>query len=169
VDKINKVDGKHIVELTPVTITFDDGLSVDIKTTYEIFKDGKIQTNRKILSITDENKGIYIQEYFKGCYGFTEYPEDMNGILLEIESDKKEFIEYKYDARDIKLDRANRVSASIEKINTKIVLEAKNQEAFSGEIIEGHLFNPFYTLKLTYKLDISTKEVTSCLEIQKLK
>ena len=169
VDKINKVDGKHIVELTPVTITFDDGLSVDIKTTYEIFKDGKIQINRKILSITDENKEIYIQEYFKGCYGFTEYPEDMNGILLEIESDKKEFIEYKYDAREIKLDRANRLSASIDKINTKIVLEAKNQKAFSGEIIEGHLFNPFYTLKLIYKLDISTKEATSCLEIQKLK
>jgi hypothetical protein len=160
-------EGTHVT-LTPAEINFKSGLSLSIVTTYHFLKNGKIIIDREIADISDANAEIEITEYFKGCYGVTEYPEDMRGIILSANGDTEESIVYEYRNRKIKVANAKSVSAIIPQIQTEVVMEPGNEPCISGRAIEGYLFNPYFTLELKYKTK-KGKKVGTCLQIRKKK
>lgn len=169
VDAIDRFGDVTQVKLTPVKIKFKTGLTAQIATVYEFSKDGEINIKRRLVDISDENEQLEVMEYFKGCYGFTEYAEDMHDIVLAVEGENDSSIVYDYSARTISTKNAKSVSATIPQVNTKVSLVPVKGTALLAEVEEGHLFNPFYTLKLNYCISGEKKEVVTCLKIQKMK
>lgn len=155
--------GTHTT-LTPAKLTFQDGLHAEIETTYHFPGSGQILIARKIKALSDPQAVLQVQEYLKGCYGTTEYPEDMHGIQLGVEGEKSIAFEYLYRGRVIETANARATRARIPQINTEIRLEAVDGPALSGKAVEGILFNPYYTLTLAYSLTLG-KETHTCLRL----
>lgn len=155
------------VRLTPASLLFKNGLQVEIETIYEFYPNGIIMIRRKLVRTSDQAAKIGIQEYFKGCYGFTEYAEDLHGIILEVEGDDHKELVYDYNSEWIQVPNGTKASASIPPIQTYISLEPAEGTALSAEAAEGHLFNPYYSLKLHYELSENRKEAVTCLTIRK--
>ena len=153
--------------LTPANLKFADGLEVEIQTVYTFVKGGRIEISRNINSASDADAVLEMTEYIKGCYGFTEYPENMKGI--EFYFDGKKVGDYEYASRTLSSDTANKVSVAIPQITTEAVLEAVNMEPDSVSVMDGHLFVPYYTMKVKYTVPSNVKEVKSCLTIKRTK
>lgn len=78
-------EGKdRILTLDPVDIEFAD-LTVTIQSVIT-FTEGSsaIKIDRKVLSMSDPDADVTINEYMVGCYGTTEYTEDMSSLTLSI-------------------------------------------------------------------------------------
>jgi hypothetical protein len=166
-----------VLTLDPVTIEFAD-LTVTLQTK-EYFTEGssEIRIERRLLKMSRPDAKVELNEYMVGCYGTTEYPEDMTGITLRCESkgqkaDRK--IEYAYQCREESLEGADAVSAVIPAVQTKVSLypadqEQKNAAGVSdakGYIKEGYAFSPMYTLG--YRKQMGEREVfTTCLRLEK--
>lgn len=147
----------RILTLDPVEIEFD-GLTVTLETK-EYFEEGSgsIRIERSILNMSDPEAKVEIHEYMVACYGTTEYPEDMTGILLTCEKgDASESISYAYKCREASVSGAEEVSAVIPAIETKVSLKADAKDAL-GYIREGYAFSPMFTLG--YKKTMTEKEV----------
>ncbi len=157
---------KRRLVLDPIEVVFED-VTVKIQTVH-IFEEGSgtIRTDRRILHISDEEKEVEIREYMVGCYGTTEYPEDMTDIVLECIGKKEmKSIPYAYECREEGLLGAERLSAVIPPIKTRVSLECKETSAF-GVVREGYAFSPMFTLEYTKK--ITDKEVfTTWLSLEK--
>lgn len=166
VEDVKKGSDLTTLTLAPVTLTFKDGLTVKMQTVYRFLAGGEIEVVRTILEKSDANADLEIQEYVKACYGFTEYPENMKGIGLCI--DGKEVHSYDYNAKAFACDKANEVSATVPAIHTEIALAGKSRKPDSVSIEDGHLFTPFYVLKLNYTLSNEEKEVVTCLKLKKI-
>ena len=71
----------RILTLDPVDIEFYD-LTVKLQTKI-YFEEGssKIRHERTILEMSNPDAEVEINEYMVACYGTTEYPEDMTGML----------------------------------------------------------------------------------------
>ena len=151
------IDGKktRILTLDPVDIEFYD-VKLTLQTK-EYFEEGSsnIKIERNILSMSDPDAEVYLDEYITACYGTTEYPEDMTGITLTCEGENPQSINYEYKCRDAKLDGATAVSAVIPAIQTKVSLTPSAKA--EGYIEEGYAFSPMF--KLGYKKQIKDKEV----------
>ena len=92
------------------------------------------------------------------CYGTTEYPEDMSGILLSCEGtsdSENRTISYEYRCREADLFGAKAVSAVIPAIETKVSMTASDNA--DGYIREGYAFSPMFTLG--YKKILTDKEM----------
>lgn len=149
-------EGKtRILTLDPVTIEFSD-LSVTLQTK-EYFEEGSgsIKIERNILEMSKPDADVELNEYMVACYGTTEYPEDMTGIILKCEGAEEKTISYEYRCREESLQGASAVSAVIPAIETKVSL-APSSEA-QGYIREGYAFSPMFTLG--YKKKITDKEM----------
>lgn len=147
----------RILTLDPVEIEFD-GLTVTLETR-EYFEEGSgsIRIERSILNMSDPEAKVEIHEYMVACYGTTEYPEDMTGILLTCEKgEESESISYTYKCREASVSGAEEVSAVIPAIETKVSLKADAKDAL-GYIREGYAFSPMFTLG--YKKTMTEKEV----------
>lgn len=157
----------RVLTLDPVVIEFE-GLTVTLQTK-EYFKEGSkaIQIERKILSMSNPDAEIEINEYMVACYGTTEYSEDMTGITLKCTGKAEEkVIEYAYRCREEELLQAGCVEAVIPAIETKVFLTSDDSEGVVGYIKEGYAFSPMFTLG--YKKKISDKEVfTTWLNLEK--
>lgn len=160
-----KREGEDVkLVLAPVDITFSDGLTVKLQTRYTFAKDGSILITREILEKSEKYAEVSLTEYLKGCYGFTEYPEKMKGIVLS--ADDKEQLDYRYDGQKLVTEGGRAVTAAIPQISTQVELCAVNVEPESTEVGEGTLFSPFYTMKINYQnVD---KEVQTCLTVRKM-
>ena len=147
----------RVLALDPVDIEFE-GLTVKLQTK-EYFEEGSgnIRIERTILEMSDPTAKVEINEYMVACYGTTEYPEDMTGIILTAEKeDAKETIHYEYKCREAALAGATEVSAVIPAIETKVSMTADAADA-EGYIREGYAFSPMFTLG--YKKTMTDKEV----------
>ena len=83
-------EGKtRILTLDPVTIEFAD-LTVKLQTK-EYFEEGtgSVKIERTILEMSNPDAEMELNEYMVACYGTTEYPEDMSGILLKCEGSEE--------------------------------------------------------------------------------
>ena len=116
---------------------------------------GCIRIAREILSISVPGAKVEIHEYLSACYGTTEYPEDMSGILLRCEGTPAKEIIYAYRCREESLPDAEEVSAVIPAIKTKVRMQAS--KGAEGYIREGYAFSPMFTLG--YKKQVAEKEV----------
>jgi hypothetical protein len=149
--------------LTPAKMTFSDGLDISIETEYRFIGGGAISITRRLLSVSDPSAALTAREYLKGCYGVTEYPEDMRGITLKVDGDQPQALEYAYRRRELRSDHAKTVTAVIPQITTSVALEA-NTPAQSGYVLEGLLFSPYYTLAMDYELTPG-KEISTWLSL----
>lgn len=166
IEKVERTDCSSTLTLAPVDVKFDDGVEMKLQTVYEFLPEGKISVIRRVLGISDPDAEIEIQEYVKGCYGFTEYPEDMKNIDLFVDSQK--VLDYSYSSTNTKREGGKTVSVTIPEITTEFELGAETA-ADSVEIRDGHLFEPYYLMKLNYTVTADTKEVRSWLQIRKTK
>lgn len=152
------------VRLTPARLNFMGGFSVEIETTYHLPGQGQIIIARRLTDVSDPAVELRVQEYFKGCYGITEYPVDMHGIQLTVQGDETLALDYTYRHRHVRTSKARAVSARIPQINTGVRLEARHAAALVGQATEGFMFSPFFTLTLDYALSLHT-ETRSCLHL----
>ena len=145
----------RILTLDPVTIEFSD-LKVTLQTK-EYFEEGRgsIRIERTILNMSRPDASVELNEYMTACYGTTEYPEDMSGILLRCEGAEEKAISYEYRCREESLTGASAVSAVIPAIETKVSMTASDTAL--GYIKEGYAFSPMFTLG--YKKNITDKEM----------
>ena len=144
-------EGKtRILTLDPVEIEFSD-LTVTLQTK-EYFEEGSssVKIERKILELSNPDAEVELNEYMVACYGTTEYPEDMTGILLKCEGKEEKSIVYEYRCREESVVGASTVSAVVPAIETKVSLVPDGEA--EGYIREGYAFSPMFTLGYKTKL-----------------
>lgn len=163
IEKVERTSEGSILTLAPVDVVFDSGLAIKLQTVYNFGADGKMTLTRKLLSVSDADAEFEMQEYVKGCYGFTEYPEDMKKIDLYIDGEK--IRDYDYSNKNTVKVGGKSVGVSVPEITTEFSLGSDNCD--SVEISDGHLFEPYYTMKANFKVTGKDKEVTSWLQIKK--
>ena len=151
------------VTLTPAHLKFQSGLIVDLETVLEIKEIGVIEIIRRLVSISDPSAVLTLREQLKGCYGVTEYPEDLHGARLAVQGDRPQELEFAYQRRQISTPQGLEAAVVLPQITTRVSLEAQTP-ALSAQAIEGLLFSPYYTLVLEYEIAIG-KEVCTCLKL----
>ncbi len=145
----------RILTLDPVELVFRGMTAKLVTRIYFEEGTGCIRIAREILSISVPGAKVEIHEYLSACYGTTEYPEDMSGILLRCEGTPAKEIIYAYRCREESLPDAEEVSAVIPAIKTKVRMQAS--KGAEGYIREGYAFSPMFTLG--YKKQVAEKEV----------
>lgn len=137
----------RILRLAPVELKFQT-MTAALQTTY-YFEEGsaRIGVKREILTSSSRDARLELSEYMTGCYGTTEYPEDMTGIILECggRNDVKS-LSYEYRCREEQAEGGTFARAVIPAIHTAVSLEAENAD--QSFIREGYAFSPMYTLGL---------------------
>jgi hypothetical protein len=155
----------RILTLDPVTVEFRD-LSVDIVSEFRMREGtGRIDVIRKVVATTDPVADITIDEYFTGCYGTTEYPEDLTGVRLSIEgASGRESIDYAYRCREASIAGASRVEALVPQVDTNLSMGSAGDAV--GYFREGMAFSPMFTIGI--QADIrGCAEVATWLRVEK--
>lgn len=146
-------EGKdRILTLDPVDIEFAD-LTLKLQTVIT-FTEGSsaIKTERKVLEMSNPSADVTINEYMVGCYGTTEYTEDMSSLTLRIDkAEDTKTLPYEYKCRDMAVDGADKVSCTVHPIKTLVSMTCEGREK-SGYVKEGYAFSPMFTLGYTGKL-----------------
>ncbi len=153
-----------VLELKEQTVSFQNGVTATLKTVITMEPNGKIVFRREIADCS-EDVAFTGTEYVKGCYGTTEYPEELKGIVLS--ADEKSLV-FNYEGRYLEKEQASTVSAFIPTLETEISLVSKEGDFVNGSVEEGYLFNPYYTLCQTATLTAKKGMVTElCLKKRK--
>ena len=160
-------DGKNrVLTLDPVDIEFAD-LTVKLQTVMTFIEGtGTIKIERRVLEMSDLTAEVTINEYMVGCYGTTEYTEDMSSLTLAIEKDgEKETLAYEYKCREVSMAAAGKVSCTLPPIDTVVSMNCEGREK-EGYFKEGYAFSPMFTIGYNGKL--ADKEVfTTWLNLEK--
>ena len=148
-----------ILTLDPVDIEFYD-LTVTLQTVITFEKGSSaVKYERKILKMSDPDAEVTINEYMVGCYGTTEYTEDMSSLTLGVDAgDESAVILYQYRCREAATPGADRVWCRIPPIKTEVSMRAAGRDA-RGFVREGYAFSPMFTLG--YEGTLKDKEVFS--------
>jgi hypothetical protein len=155
-------DGIHL-DLTDIKLTFASGVSAKLNTTIIIRKDASVEFVRKITESSDANATFLLTEYCKGCWGTTEYPEEMGGIELSVPG---ESVVFSYEGRILRSQAPGAVTAAIPALDTVLGLELKAGQSAGCEAEEGYLFNPYYTLRQSAEVTCG-KEMRTVLWLRK--
>lgn len=155
------------VRLTPARVAFANGVRLSIETEFLFAAGGTIRILRRLAELSDPNVEVRIREYFKGCWGITEYPERMKGIQLAVDGASKPTLAYDDQGRTIRSEAAQSVRARVPQVQTEVMLDAGDEPALLGTAIEGFLFNPYYTLSLDKCLK-PDKAVTTWLRMTRI-
>ncbi len=142
----------RILTLDPVDIEFSD-LTVKLQTVLTFAEGaGSIKIQRYILEMSDPEADVTIDEYMVGCYGTTEYPEDMSSLTFcAVKGEEKKELAYEYKCREVSLMDAERVSCKLPPVRTLVSLTCEGREK-KGYFKEGYAFSPMFTLGYTGKL-----------------
>jgi hypothetical protein len=154
------------VELAPIGFAFDDGLSGTLVTRYHFSGNGGIHISRAISSLSESGAVLELAEYFKGAPGRTEYPEDLHGIVLEMDGESPQRLDFDYSGQWQESAGARWVSALVPQVNSLVTLSVEGEDCLrtSGAFCAGHLFSPYFTLKLTQTLQ-GNGTIQSCLKL----
>ena len=156
----------RILTLDPVEITFSD-VNVTIRTVITFSEgDSSIRIDRKVLSVSDPEAEIGIREYMVGCYGTTEYTEDMSSLTLFLARERSvKTIPYEYRCREEKMRNAEQAACVLPPIRTEVSMYCEGRDKV-GYIQEGYAFSPMFTIGFTGSL--KEKEVfTTWLRLQR--
>jgi hypothetical protein len=143
------VKGKDGPELVTDPVTLDvGGVNVTVVSAFRFPGGGVVEIERRVLAISDPTATLELVETHRGCWGTTEYPEDMRGIILAAESgaDRRE-LRYAYGARTLRIAAPQRVEATLPMARCQVALQPV-EGVENGEAVEGFMFQPFYTLSL---------------------
>jgi len=161
-------NGLRILSLNDVEIEFKD-LTIKVASQFELCEgSGEIIITRKITEISDPGASLIINEYLTGCYGTTEYPEDLTGVVLSGTSrgnKKKKEIKYAYKCREQVIADVDTVQAVIPQIASKLTLFPVDTTA-EGYFREGYAFSPMFTIGLKKSCKYK-EEYRSCLRVEK--
>ena len=155
-------NGVRSLTLDPAEIEFRN-LKCTVQTVIS-FKEGdsSIRIDRKLLSCTDPDAEITVDEYMVGCYGTTEYPEDMTSLTLSLD---EESLAYEYKCRELHKENADRAECVLPPVKTRVILECEASRK-EGYVKEGYAFSPMFTLG--YKAVLKAGEgVTTWLRLEK--
>ena len=142
-------EGKdRVLTLDPVEIEFSD-LRVRLQTVIT-FSEGSssIRFDRKLLSVSQPDAEVTIKEYLVGCYGTTEYTEDMSSLRLSVDD---EVLPYEYKCRELSAAGAEEVSCTLPPIKTRVAMLANGRDKV-GFVREGYAFSPMFTLGYARKI-----------------
>ena len=142
----------RILTLEPVEIVFGK-VQVKLQTVIT-FTEGssRIRIDRNILSVSDPEADVRINEYMVGCYGTTEYTEDMTSLALGVDAGTESSeLSYAYRCREEGAEGAEAVWCKLPPIRTRVSLTCEGREKY-GYIKEGYAFSPMFTLGYTGKL-----------------
>ena len=156
----------RILTLDPVEIEFHD-LTITLQSKlYFVEGSSDIQIERTILNMSNPDAKVELDEYMVGCYGTTEYSEDMSSLQLGcIKGNDKATIDYAYKCREEEMEQADSVFAVVPPIETQVSMKAKGA-SYTGYVKEGYAFSPMFTLG--YKTTLGEKEVfTTWLKVEK--
>lgn len=159
---------QSILQTEPIDIILED-LELSIVSRFVFSNNGSIQIERNIVQTSNSAAEVTLIEYHRGCYGTSQYPEDMRGIELGIEDKnnmRKQVITYEYKSRKGKEKQGTKAYAIIPQTNTKLCLETMDKDS-SVCYEEGYLFRPFYTL-LVKKQIKDLGGLNTCLNIEKI-
>jgi hypothetical protein len=156
----------RVVTLDPVTIEFD-GVSIHVQSIFRFTAGtGEVEIVRRVLDSTDPDAEISIDEYITACYGTTEYPEDLSGIVLSLDgAARSETIPYEYKCRDARVESIRRIEAHIPQIDTRLSVRTDADSA-AGYVSEGYAFSPMFTLGI--KISVKGQgELRTWLKVEK--
>ena len=160
-------EGKdRILTLEPVDIEFSD-MTLKLQSVITFTEGtGAIKMERKVLEMSEPQADVRINEYMVGCYGTTEYTEDMSSLtFLAEKGEEKEELSYEYKCREVKMAEADKVSCKLPPIETLVSMTCEGREK-EGYFKEGYAFSPMFTLGYNGKL--CEKEVfTTWLKLEK--
>ncbi|MBQ6928169.1 MAG: hypothetical protein IJQ36_07660 [Oscillospiraceae bacterium] len=137
----------RILTLDPVDVVFGDGLCVTVQSVIT-FTEGssEIRIDRRVLRMSDPTQRVTIREYMVGCYGTTEYTEDMSSLTLGVDAgEQSAVIPYEYRCREAAAKGAARVWCRIPPVRTEVSMRAEGEDA-AGFVREGYAFSPMFTL-----------------------
>ncbi|HPW52747.1 MAG TPA: hypothetical protein PLI19_01130 [Erysipelotrichaceae bacterium] len=161
--RFSQKERERILTLEPVEIEFSD-LSFKIQTVISFEENtGVIKTERKVYDLSNPDAVITIDEYLVGCYGTTEYTQDMSELALSVDDEK---IDYEYKCREIKKAEAKKVKCKLPPIETVVSMSCQ-AESYEGYIKEGYAFSPMFTLGYRTKVK-NNQEVETWLKLEKL-
>jgi hypothetical protein len=158
--------GNRMLTLDPVDIEFSD-LTVKLQSVITFVEGtGQIKIERKVLEMSRPDADVTINEYMVGCYGTTEYTEDMSSLTLTAEKESElNALSYSYKCRDLTIPGADRVTCTLPPIKTKVTMTCTGASK-AGYYKEGYAFSPMFTLGYTGKL--ADKEVfTTWLSLER--
>lgn len=153
-------------ELTPAALTFADGVTAEITTTYTVEKNGRIGI-RRALHCENPAAVFTLREYLKGSYGTVEYPEPMDGITLALQGESCEQLSYAYEGRTLRMEGGAKAGAVIPQLETECWLAPACEQYTQAAAQEGILFSPYYTLSLSGEFS-DGKEASAWLELKKM-
>lgn len=157
----------RVLTLDPVEAEFSDGLTVKIQSVIT-FTEGssEIKFERRIVNMSDPAADVTVREYMVGCYGTTEYSEDMTPLTLKVSAEGGDkVIHYKYKCRTESAVGASEVSCNIPPIKTRVSMRCGNGGAL-GYVSEGYAFSPMFTLG--YEIKVYDKEdVVTWLKLER--
>lgn len=164
--RFSREGGDRILTLNPVEIEFSD-LKLKLETRITFAEGtGVIRYDREIVDISDPSAEVTVNEYMVACYGTTEYPEDMTGLVLGVSKDgERQEISYEYRCREMAVKGADEVSCVIPPVETRVSMTCEGREK-EGFCREGYAFSPMFTLG--YQGKLREKEVfTTWLKLEK--
>lgn len=148
-ERIEEADGVTTFHLAPVELAFASGLRFALTTRIHFHGEGRIRIERGFGDFSDPEARITIEEYFKGCWGFTEYPEDLADLTLFVEGETPGQRAYQYRGVALETRRPTRVGVTVPPAGVSVaLLPGEGFDAAVGRAAEGHLFSPYYTLTL---------------------
>ncbi len=140
------------IALTPAGVEFEDGLRGVIETTYLFRPEGRTLVERRLAEVSDPGAELLVTEYFKGCFGTTEYPEPLHEVTLAVDGDDPAELSFEYLGHSIQTAGATAVSARVPMAGTLVELRPDDGPALRAAAADGHLYNPYYILSLEYRL-----------------
>ena len=84
-----------------------------------------------------------------GCYGTTEYTEDMSSLTLGVEAaGGSRELAYEYRCRELSAPEADAVWCTLPPIKTAVGMTCQGRDR-AGYVKEGYAFSPMFTLGYT--------------------
>lgn len=146
--------GIATLEIEPVTLDVG-GLQVTVRSSYRFCGDGRIEIQRKVTELSDTSARVEVRELHRGCWGTTEYPEDLSQLVLHAastdEGSAAQKLGYAYQSRKLEVASPRLVAAELPPVGCRVTLEPLGP-CDRGVAVEGHMFRPFYTLILSRTL-----------------
>lgn len=153
-------DGGWEIESEPATYDVG-GVSATVVSAWRVDRSGRVRIERRLVALSDAAAEAEITESFGGCFGTTEYPEDLRGVRLianGAEGAVAGELAFDYRGREV-VAEARTVAAEVPQAGVRIALEADGA-AGRGGLWEGVLFKPYYRISLSTRIHLNTPSIT---------
>lgn len=156
----------RILTLDPVVIEFRD-LTIELVSIFTFTEDtGEIKITRRIVKMSKPDAVVHVNEYITACYGTTEYPEDLTGVVLKCTGGSGvKVTPFQYKCREESMADVRKVEAIVPQVGARVTVFPVNDRV-DGYYHEGYAFSPMYTLGLTKNLK-ENEEMITCLKVEK--